>query len=114
MSYRREKGGGGRVAEPVQVYLQPDEQDRLARLTDRLETSKSDVLRRGLEALERELADPAAHPVLRVIGIGASPSSAAGGARVEDPAREHDRVLADGEERSWAARPDGSDEADDS
>ena len=100
MTYSSSRKRSARVAEPVQVYLQPDEQDRLARLTDRLATSKSDVLRRGLEALERELADPAAHPVLRLIGIGESVRPAAAG-DVDDPAREHDRALADDEEQSW-------------
>ncbi len=41
-----------RVAEPVQVYLDPADRDRLDRLTERLEATKSDVLRRGLEALD--------------------------------------------------------------
>ena len=41
-----------RVAEPVQVYLRGDEKARLDRLTEELDTSKSDVLRKGLEALE--------------------------------------------------------------
>jgi hypothetical protein len=42
----------GRVAEPVQVYLGGPDRDRLERLAERLDTTKSDVLRRGLEALE--------------------------------------------------------------
>ena len=41
-----------RVAEPVQVYLDTADQERLERLTARLDTNKSDVLRRGLAALE--------------------------------------------------------------
>jgi len=41
-----------RVAEPVQVYLDAADLARLARLTDRLSATKSDVLRRGLEALD--------------------------------------------------------------
>lgn len=41
-----------RVREPVQVYLDPSDQDRLERLTRGLGLSKSEVLRRGLEALE--------------------------------------------------------------
>jgi hypothetical protein len=45
-----------RVAEPVQVYLQPGDLDRLSRLTDRLGATKSDVLRRSLEALETQTA----------------------------------------------------------
>jgi len=97
------KGKPARVAEPVQVYLSPPDQDRLARLTRRLETSKSDVLRKGLAALERELTDPAEHPALGVIGIGASEIPSDG----LDPAREHDRVLADDEEASWTDGAEG-------
>lgn len=99
MSDRKEKSVS-RVAEPVQVYLKPADQDRLARLTEHLDTSKSDVLRRGLEALEREVTDPATHPVLRLIGMGAS-SEPGGGPPAPDPARDHDAVLARSEERSW-------------
>ena len=104
-----------RVREPVQVYLDPDDQERLERLTDRLGTSKSDALRRGLEALERHINDPAEHPALRIAGIGLSRShevEARGSGRAEvdvgelDPAREHDQILADREAASWS-RPDG-------
>ncbi|MDH4348149.1 MAG: ribbon-helix-helix protein, CopG family [Gemmatimonadota bacterium] len=42
----------GRAAEPVQVYLDRPDRERLERLAERLDTTKSDVLRRGLEALE--------------------------------------------------------------
>ena len=51
---RRHHGSGrpGRVGEPVQVYLTPPERERLDRLAAELESTKSDVLRRGLEALE--------------------------------------------------------------
>ena len=42
----------GRVGEPVQVYLSGPDQARLERLAQQLAASKSDVLRRGLEALE--------------------------------------------------------------
>ena len=41
-----------RVAEPVQVYLDPADRARLERLAARLGATKSDVLRRGLEALD--------------------------------------------------------------
>lgn len=41
-----------RVAEPVQVYLEAADRARLERLAARLDATKSDVLRRGLEALE--------------------------------------------------------------
>ena len=44
----------GRVSEPVQVYLVGPDLDRLERLASRLGATKSDVLRRGLGALEAE------------------------------------------------------------
>jgi hypothetical protein len=40
------------VGEPVQVYLADPDRERLERLATRLGATKSDVLRRGLEALE--------------------------------------------------------------
>lgn len=81
------------------MYLEPPDRTRLERLTEQLEATKSDVLRRGLEALERQLLDPSTHPALRIIGI-------AGGAGKRpspgyDVAREHDRFLAEGEVASW-------------
>ena len=95
--------GSDRVKEPVQVYLDPDDQDRLERLREQLDSSKSDVLRRGLEALEREITDPSRHPALRIIGIAQHRST--GPDTDTDPgydiAREHDRFLVDSEETSW-------------
>lgn len=41
-----------RVAEPVQVYLDTEQRDQLERLSASLGLSRSDVLRRGLAALE--------------------------------------------------------------
>jgi len=85
-------------ASPIQVYLGAEEQERLAHIAGQLHTSKSDVVRRGLLALERELLDPATHPALQLIGLAsAERSEDAPG----DAARDHDRVLADDEERSW-------------
>jgi Arc/MetJ-type ribon-helix-helix transcriptional regulator len=89
-----------REAAPVQVYLDREGQDRLERLTSQLDATRSEVLRRGLEALEQSLIDPAAHPALRVIGLAEREATPG---RV-DPAREHDRLLADAEERSWSRR----------
>jgi hypothetical protein len=92
-----------RVGEPAQVYLTDADQARLERLTAQLGTSKSDVLRRGLEALELQHTEPSAHPALRLIGLvsdGDEPNAI-------DAAREHDRVLAQGEEASWRAPSDG-------
>jgi len=88
-----------RVREPVQVYLDPPDRDRLERLRAQLGSNKSDVLRRGLEALERELADPERHPALRIIGLARGPGARPDG----DVARDHDRYLTDAEEASWQA-----------
>lgn len=97
------KKRGGKVSEavPVQVYLGSSERERLERLAGRLETTKSDVLRRGLDALERQLTDPAQHPLLKFIGL-------AGDAGRDDTdlgysvAREHDRYLAEVAEAEMA------------
>ena len=80
----------------MQVYLDPPEQERLERLTAELDTTKSDVLRRGLEALERELFDPERHPALQIIGIAGVEQGREGDF---DVAREHDRFLAGLEDR---------------
>ena len=77
-------------AAPVQVYLDLQSRDRLDRLAERLDTTKSDILRRGLLALEREASDPLAHPVLRLAASAQEASPAVG----YDVAREHDRFLA--------------------
>lgn len=86
-------------AAPVQVYLGREGQERLERLTTHLDATKSEILRRGLLALEREILDPAAHPALRLIGMVSNESD---GVSDEDAAREHDRVMTDSEEASWA------------
>ena len=85
----------GRVSEavPVQVYLKGYQRERLERLAERLGTTKSDVVRRGIEALERQVSDPAQHPLLRFIGLAGE-----GGADSDlgySVAREPDRFLAD-------------------
>lgn len=95
-----------RAAEPVQVYLDPADRNRLERLAAQLDTSKSGVLRRGLEALERQISDPDTHPALRIIGL----AKLERGAPVEyDVAREHDRLLTEAEVASWdgTSRPIG-------
>lgn len=98
-----DRGSERRVSEPVQVYLRPPERDRLKRLTARLDTTKSDVLRRGLEALENQLFDPGSHPALEIIGI-ASPADCPG----VDVARAHDEYLAASEIDSWRDAPRGA------
>lgn len=87
------------VGQLVQRYLRAEDHERLARLTARLGTNESDVLRRGLQALELQLTDPERHPALAIIGIAGSIEH--GPADGIDVAREHDRVLADAEEGSW-------------
>ena len=52
----------GRVAEPVQVYLERPDRERLDRLASQLDATKSDVLRRGLEALESLVRRPVSRP----------------------------------------------------
>lgn len=95
-----------RVAEPVQVYLAAADRRRLERLAEQLDATKSDVLRRGLEALERQLVDPEQHPALRIIGMAGEETGPPGPPLDYDVAREHDRFLADSEIASWA-RPRG-------
>ena len=88
------------MSEPIQVYLDRGQRRRLDQLAGELGLSKSDVVRRGLEALERQTADPAEHPALRIIGIASAESTKAAG---YDIAREHDRYLAESERKSWKA-----------
>ena len=102
MKRYNDKSSRQRVSEPVQVYLRPRERARLERLTAELDTTKSDVLRRGLEALESQLSDPERHPALDVIGIASAADDS-----VIDVAREHDRYLAATEIASWSQRPRG-------
>ena len=89
-----------RVSEPIQVYLDSAQRRRLDQLAGELGLTKSDVLRRGLEALEQQMSDPAEHPALRIIGIASGKATHHPGF---DVAREHDRYLADSEEESWKA-----------
>lgn len=85
-------------ATPVQVYLRADERARLERLAAQLDTSRAEVLRRGLQALERAVLDPNEHPVLRLSGIGREER----GPKVDyDVAVHHDRYLADVVPTRW-------------
>ena len=101
MNYSHDKPPKRRVAEPVQVYLRPSEKDRLERLTAELDTTKSDVLRRGLRVLELQISDPEHHPVRKIIGMVSVPDDDLG----IDVAREHDEYLAATEIASWSASP---------
>jgi Arc/MetJ-type ribon-helix-helix transcriptional regulator len=88
-----------RMSEPVQVYLARSDRLRLERLAEQLDATKSDVLRKGLEALEREMTSPAAHPALRIVGLAAAYPRRKGPGY--DVATEHDRFLSESEEASW-------------
>ena len=85
-------------AAPVQVYLSTEERQRLEHLADHLETNKSEVIRRGLLALERELYDLENHPAIRLIGIG---TEEIGPPLPYNVSTNHHRALADLEEASW-------------
>ena len=82
---------------PAQVYLDDEEQRRLERLAALLETTKSDILRRGMRALEQQLLSPNSHPALQVIGLVEKDGTETS----YDPAVEHDRLLTESEEASW-------------
>lgn len=90
-----------RVSEPVQVYLSSAEAARLNRLMKKFSASKSEVLRRGLEALELQVGDPDSHPALRIVGLADGEIEGVGSG---DAARDHDRLLAESEVDSWSAR----------
>jgi Arc/MetJ-type ribon-helix-helix transcriptional regulator len=87
-----------RVSEPVQVYLDQNQRRQLDQLAVDLGLTKSDVVRHALDALERQMSDPAEHPALRIIGIASAETAKAAG---YDVAREHDRYLAEAERKSW-------------
>ena len=84
---------------PIQVYLAPRQRARLDRLAEQLDTSRSDILRRGIRALEREITNPDSHPTLRLIGLSEGNESGCD----YDAAVEHDRFLAESEEGTWSA-----------
>ena len=50
------KAHPGRVREPIQVYLDRGERATLDRLARELDVSRAEVLRRGLETLQRRRA----------------------------------------------------------
>jgi hypothetical protein len=87
-------------AAPVQVFLSRGDRDLLDRLSHQLGLSKSDVLRRSLTALDRQLLDPATHPTLRLIGLVDDDGLEHG----VDLARNHDAALAGGIERPTPAK----------
>ena len=89
---------------PVQVYLDRPDRARLERLTEQLDVTKSDVLRRSLVALERLLTDPDTHPALSIIGLVSGDGGVSAGG---DAAVHHDRYLAEAHERPARSARDG-------
>ena len=95
-----------KIWEPVQLYLNSDDRERLDRLAARLEITRSDVIREAIRALESQLADPKVHPALRLITLAAEPPGIRDKEKqAPDAAREHDLVLADDEEAAWKPPP---------
>src|SRR5258708_29322613 len=62
MKRRHERRPSAGVAEPVQVDLDRAARERLEGLAERLEATKSDVLRSGLAGLESQVRPPAPAP----------------------------------------------------
>ncbi|MEP6733843.1 MAG: hypothetical protein ABJE10_24570 [bacterium] len=83
----------GRVGEPVQVFLATPDRERLLELAEQLGASKSDIIRKALVALERELMNPVTHPLLSLIGLVEGDDGMTDDGR--DVAREHDAILAE-------------------
>lgn len=86
------KPKAGRVGEPVQVFLAAPDRERLLALAEQLGASKSDVVRQGLAALEREVLNPDANPLLQLIGAIKDDDGITEDGR--DLARDHDAFLA--------------------
>ncbi len=92
-----------RVSEavPVQVFLGWEDRALLDRLTGMLDISKSEVLRRSLAALERQLLDPKVHPALQVVGLVADDDGRNDDGT--DAVVNHDRILAEEHDRYGAS-----------
>jgi hypothetical protein len=73
---------------PVQVYLDRSYLSKLSRLASRLGVSRAEVLRRGLDALARDVIPPEEDPAVQLIGLMGDQSDSPG-----DLSIEHDRYL---------------------
>ena len=73
---------------PVQVYLDRSYQSKLSLLTTRLGLSQAEVLRRGLDALMRNVIQPENDPAIQLIGLMGDQSGSPGDLSVE-----HDSYL---------------------
>ena len=81
------------VREPLQVYLSPDERERLDRIADLLGVSRAEVLRRGIEAVARDAYADVTDPLDGLVGRFDAPEVP------PDLAARHDDYLADELER---------------
>ena len=88
MSNNRKKPSGGRVREPIQVYLDRSERSQLDRLALELGLSRAEVLRRGLESLARREAGSFFDAFEPLVGAFSNPEAPA------DLAERHDEYLA--------------------
>jgi len=73
---------------PVQVYLDRIYQARLSLLVSRLGISQAEILRRGLDALARDVIPPESDSAMQLIGLLGEDSDSPGNMSVE-----HDRYV---------------------
>jgi hypothetical protein len=86
-----------RVREPIQVYLDRPERATLDRLAQDLAVSRAEVLRRGLDALERQRRMTVYDALAPLVGAFGAPDAPV------DLAERHDEYL--GREPPKAKRP---------
>jgi len=72
----------------VQVYLDRSYQSKLSLLTTRLGISQAEALRRGLDALVRNMIQPEDDPAMQLVGLMGDQSDSPG-----DLSIEHDAYL---------------------
>ncbi len=73
---------------PVQVYLDRRHLNILKQVVEKLGVSQAEALRRGLEALAREVISPQEDPAWQLIGLAGEDSNLP-----EDWSVQHDRYL---------------------
>ncbi|HDQ71725.1 MAG TPA: hypothetical protein ENN19_06465 [Chloroflexi bacterium] len=73
---------------PVQVYLGPRHQSILERIVEKLDISKAEALRQGLESLAREVVPAEEDPAWQLIGLMGEDTDSPGDLSVN-----HDKYL---------------------
>jgi len=99
MKNKRKKPSGGQVREPIQVYLDRRERSRLDRLARELRLSRAEVLRQGLQSLERQQAGSLFEAFAPLLGAFDNPEAPS------DLAERHDEYLAQDLEARSARSP---------